>query len=157
MTIAWPTLGWDLVLALHILCVVVWVGGMFFAYAVLHPALAGLEGPSRIALQGRVMKRFFLVVWHAMPLVVLSGFAMVFGAYGGFTGVAWPIHAMTGLGLVMAAIFIFLFMRPWRRFRAAVQPARAAAAGAAIRRLIGVNLVFGIIAILMGSLGHWGW
>lgn len=40
MNVAWANVGWDLVLALHILCVVLWVGGMFFAYAVLHPALA---------------------------------------------------------------------------------------------------------------------
>jgi uncharacterized membrane protein len=156
MTIAWATFGWDLVLALHILCVVVWVGGMFFAYAVLHPALAGLDGPPRIALQGRVMKRFFLIVWHAMPLVILSGYGMLFGVYGGFKDVGWPIHAMNGLGLIMAAIFIFLFTGPWRRFRAAVQPARAATAGAAIRRLIGINLLLGFATIIFASLAHWG-
>lgn len=103
------------------------------------------------------MKRFFLIVWHAMPLVILSGYGMLFGLYGGFAGVAWPIHAMNGLGLVMGAIFVVLFTGPWRRFRVAVQPARAAAAGGAIRRLIGINLLLGVLTIVVACLARWGW
>ena len=156
MTIDWANFDWDLVVSLHIVCVVLWVGGMFFAYAVLNPALAGLEGPPRVALMGRVMRRFLLIVWHAMPLAILSGYAMLFGVFGGFHGVQWPVHAMNGLGLIMAAIFILLFTGPWRRFRVAVQPARAAAAGGAIRRLVGINLLLGLVTIILASLAHWG-
>ena len=157
MSIDWANFDWDLVVSLHIVCVVLWVGGMFFAYVVLQPALAGLEGPPRVALMGRVMRRFLLIVWHAMPLAILSGYAMLFGIYGGFKSAPWPIHAMNGIGLIMAAIFIALFTGPWRRFRAAVQPARAASAAAAMRRLVGINLVLGLVTIVMGSLAHWSW
>ena len=75
---------WDRwVLALYVLCAVVWVGGMFFAYVVLRPSRRGLEPIQRIALHTQVFRRFFLVVWHAMPLILLSGFAVLFVFYGG--------------------------------------------------------------------------
>jgi len=40
---------WGWVLAVHVLCAVLWVGGMFFAYVVLRPSLSVLEPmqPSR--------------------------------------------------------------------------------------------------------------
>ena len=31
--------------ALHLLCAVIWVGGMFFAYVVLRPSMAAIEAP----------------------------------------------------------------------------------------------------------------
>jgi uncharacterized membrane protein len=99
----------------HVLCAVVWVGGMFFAYVVLRPSLSVLEPPQRMALHGQVFRRFFLIVWHAMPLIVLTGFAMIFAVFGGMAGVRWNVHVMMLLGLVMAAIFI------WRSFSARIE------------------------------------
>jgi len=42
---------WGLVLALHILGAVVWVGGMFFALLVLRPGLSVLAPAQRLELQ----------------------------------------------------------------------------------------------------------
>jgi len=64
-----------LLLALHLLGAVVWVGGMFFALLVLRPSLAVLEPPQRLALHMQVFRRFFLIVWHAMPAVIITGYA----------------------------------------------------------------------------------
>ena len=73
---------WDWVKAVHVLCAVLWVGGMFFAYVVLRPSLSVLEPIQRIALHTQVFRRFFLVIWHAMPLILISGFGMVYGRFG---------------------------------------------------------------------------
>ena len=40
--------------ALHLLCAVLWVGGMFFAYVVLRPSLAAIDPPQRMLLHTRV-------------------------------------------------------------------------------------------------------
>ena len=69
---------WGWVLAVHVLCAVIWVGGMFFAYVVLRPSLSVLEPIQRIALHTQVFRRFFLIVWHVMPLILISGFAVLF-------------------------------------------------------------------------------
>lgn len=135
--------------ALHVLCAVVWVGGMLFAYVVLRPSLAVLEPAQRMALHGQVFRRFFLIVWHVMPLIVLTGFIMIFAVFGGMATVAWPVHLMLLLGLVMSAIFLAIFFGPYRTFRATPGPAPLEA----IRKLIGLNLVIGLATIVIAALG----
>ena len=143
---------WGWLLALHLLCAVVWVGGMFFALVVVRPSMAALEPAQRIALHNRIFRRFFLVIWHAMPLILLSGYAMVFGLYGGFQNLPWNVNAMQAIGVVMVLVFLVIFFGPWRRFRAAASTARAAEAAERIRKLIVVNLLLGLIVVVLAAL-----
>jgi uncharacterized membrane protein len=143
---------WGWVLALHVLCAVVWVGGMFFAYVVLRPSLSVLEPIQRIALHTQVFRRFFLVVWHVMPLILLSGFGVLFGFYGGPANVPWNINVMMLLGLIMSAVFLLIVFGPYARFRRTTDRATAAAAIDSIRKLIAVNLVLGIIVVIVALL-----
>jgi uncharacterized membrane protein len=138
----------DWVLAVHVLCVVIWVGGMFFAYVVLRPSLGVLEPVQRIALHTQVFRRFFLVIWHAMPLILLSGFTMLFVFDGGAANAAWNINAMMLIGLIMSAVFVLIVFGPYARFRRTTERATAAACIDRIRKLIGVNLVLGIITVV---------
>ena len=64
-----------LLFILHLLAAILWVGGMAFAMLVLRPSLAVLEPPQRLALHAQVFRRFFLMIWHAMPIAVLTGWA----------------------------------------------------------------------------------
>ena len=139
--------------AIHLLSAVVWVGGMFFAYLVLRPSLAVLEPPQRLLLHTQVFKRFFLIVWHAMPLLILTGFGMIFGFMGGMGHVAPGIHAMLALGLLMSALFLFIFFGPYKRFRRTTDRATMVGTLDSIRKLIGVNLVLGVLTIVAAVLG----
>jgi uncharacterized membrane protein len=136
----------------HILCAVIWVGGMFFALLVLRPSLGVLEPPQRLQLHSQVFRRFFLIIWHAMPLALISGYAMLLGVFGGFAGAGWSINLMQLLGLIMAALFLVVFFGPWARFRYGADPARAADG---IRRLIMVNLVLGLVTVCVAAIGRW--
>jgi uncharacterized membrane protein len=143
---------WGWVLAIHVLCAVIWVGGMFFAYVVLRPSLSVLEPIQRIALHTQVFRRFFLVIWHAMPLSLITGFAVLFGFYGGMAYVEWNVHLMLLLGLIMSAVFLLIFFGPYARFRRTTDRATAAAAIDRIRKLIAVNLVLGIVTVVVALL-----
>jgi uncharacterized membrane protein len=144
--------GLSVLKALHVLSAVLWVGGMFFAYVVLRPSLTVLDAPQRMALHGQVFRRFFLVVWHAMPVIVLTGFAMLFGYYGGMARVDWTVHVMLLLGLVMAAVFLAIWFGPYRAFRAGIDSAAVAASTDTIRKLIAVNLVLGLVIVIVAAL-----
>ena len=139
---------WSWVLAVHVLCAVIWVGGMFFAYVVLRPSLAVLEPIQRIALHTQVFRRFFLVVWHVMPLILVSGFAALFGLNGGPASAAWNINLMMLLGLIMSAVFLLIVFGPYVRFRRTTDRTIAAASIGQIRNLIMVNLVLGIVTVI---------
>lgn len=147
-------IGWNLVLAVHVLATAAWVGGMAYALLVLQPSLAVLDPAARMALLGQTGPRFFLIVWHAMPLSLLTGWAMVLGVYGGFAHIHWTINAMQAGGLVMAAVFLALFFGPWKRVRAGGGP--AVAAMASVRRLTAVNLVLGVATTAVALLWHFG-
>jgi uncharacterized membrane protein len=144
--------AWGVVLGLHILMAAVWVGGMAFMNFALRPSLAVLETGPRGLLLNQVWRRFFLIVWHAMPLSLITGYAMLFGIYGGFAGAAWNINAMHGLALIMAIIFLVVVFGPWKTFRRTTDRARAAAAASRIRTLVLADLVLGVITIVLAAL-----
>jgi uncharacterized membrane protein len=137
----------DLLLVLHVLGAVIWVGGMFFALMVLRPSLAVVAPPQRLALHRQVFRRFFLIIWHVMPIQLATGFALVFLVFGGFQGAEWNVHLMTVLGLIMAGIFVGLYFGPWAGLRRDDDLARVDR----IRRLIEVNLVLGLIVVIAAA------
>jgi uncharacterized membrane protein len=143
-------------LAVHLLGAVLWVGGMAFALGVLRPSLGVLEPPQRLALHGQVFARFFRIIWHAVPLILLTGYGMVFGVYGGFGSVNPAVHTMHLLGWIMTAVFVYVFFWPWKAMRSAMESGdRAAAAAHAdhIRKLITLNLALGLIVVLIAPFG----
>ena len=143
------SLLYGLLKAAHVLGAIVWVGGMFFAYLVLRPSLSVLEPAQRLALHGQVFRRFFLIVWHAMPVMLVTGLAIIVFVYGGMSGVRWNVHLMLLLGLVMSGVFLAIFFGPYRAFRASPGPASLDT----IRKLIGVNLVLGLLTSVIAVLG----
>ena len=52
----------------YVVAVVIWVGGMFFAYTILRPVAAAsqLEPPARLTLWAGVFAGFFPWVWSAI-------------------------------------------------------------------------------------------
>ena len=61
-------------LPIHILSAVIWVGGMVFAHFMLRPAALALEPPLRLPLFRRVFERFFPAVWVIVVLLLATGF-----------------------------------------------------------------------------------
>ena len=150
-------MGMIVALAVHVLAAVIWIGGMFFAYLVLRPALHPLEAAGRLPLWERVFSRFFLWVWLSIVALFASGPTMVSLEFGGFSTVSPYVQLMMTLGVVMVLIYLFLYFVPWRRFRAAVASANWPVAEAqikTIRRLVGTNLLLGLVTVIVGASGR---
>ncbi len=145
-------------LSLHVLAVVVWVGGLFFAYMVLRPEAASqLEPPARLALWSGVFRRFFPWVFVCIGLILITGFWMMMSYYGGFAVAGIHVHLMLGLGIVMMLIFFHVFFAPFKRLKQAVAIADWAEGGrhlAQIRVLVAVNLVLGLVTVAIASGGR---
>jgi uncharacterized membrane protein len=146
-------------LLLHLLAAVIWVGGMFFAYMALRPVAASqLEPPLRLALWAGVFGRFFPWVFAAIATLLVSGFWMVLGYYGGFAAVGLYVHIMLWLGSAMILIFLHVYFAPFRRLRRAVAGADWPAGGKAlgqIRILVGINLLLGLLVVAVASGGRY--
>ncbi len=148
---------YTLLKAIHVLSIIVWVGGMVFSQYFLRPALPLLEPPQRLALMNEVLRRFFGTVFVASLLALVSGAWMlhVSARAAGFGGlpVSWWMMAM--LGTVMVVIFLnirFMWFPNMSRQVAAQDWAAAGRTLSAIRRLVGINLMLGILTLLFTML-----
>ncbi|MDX8398798.1 MAG: CopD family protein [Gallionellaceae bacterium] len=142
---------------IHLLSIVIWVGGMFFAYIVLRPVAAEiLQPPERLQLWKQVFSRFFKWVWPASVLILLSGLYMIH-LYGGMKFVPHSVHLMLLLGLVMLLIFAYVFFAQYLRFSKLVANQDWPQAGTIllkIRKLIAFNLSLGLLTIVVAILGR---
>jgi uncharacterized membrane protein len=149
-----------LLILVHILCAVIWVGGMVFAHFMLRPAALSLEPPVRLSLFLRVLERFFPTVWVTVVLILATGFAMIVMGFGGFAAAPLYVDIMMALGIVMMLAFGHLFFGPWRRMRGALDRGDFADGGAAlnqIRMIVTFNLYLGLIVIGVAATGrYWG-
>ena len=148
-------LAFALPYTLHVLAALVWVGGMFFAWLVLRPAaVSALEGPARLKLWVEVFRRFFRWVWLAVVILAISGIGMLHMRFNGFETAPRYIQVMIGGGVAMFALFMRIQALLLPELRAAVA-AEDWAAGAGvlgrIRRMVGVNLVLGIVVVGVAS------
>ncbi|MEG1455769.1 MAG: CopD family protein, partial [Comamonas sp.] len=96
---------------IHLLAVIVWLGGMAFSHFFLRPAVQSLPPAARVPLMHNVLQRFFAAMLVTVAVVLLSGAGMVASVYHMAAQaelqfqmpLAWKV--MIALGLVMAGIF----------------------------------------------------
>jgi uncharacterized membrane protein len=147
----------------HVLSIVLWIGGMAFAHFFLRPAVAQLEASVRLRLMHDVLGRFFKAVLVVSLLTLVSGVWMlgrvakqVVQSGGSFEmPLAWTIMAV--LGVVMVAIFMHIRFVLFKRLGQAVAASDWGAGAAAmgqIRRWVSFNLGTGVL-VLFVSLMRW--
>ena len=139
----------QLLLFLHLAGVIVWVGGMFFAYFCLRPAAVRvLQPPQRLPLWVETFRPFFRIAAVAVVLILLSGFTLFFEIGFKLAPMGW--HVMMTLGLAMAGIFAYvygvLYPRLGRHCAASAWPDAAAALNA-IRRMVATNLLLALCIV----------
>lgn len=143
-----------LMLFVHLTGVIVWVGGMAFAWLFLRPAAGALAPAERLTLWVAVFQRFFMTVWVSIALIVASGLTMLLTTGFAHAPPAW--HLMLLTGTVMIAVFVSVWIGPWPALREALAVkdwARGAAALAVIRQRVAVNLALGTITVAIATLG----
>ena len=148
-------------ITLHVLAAVIWVGGMFFAYVALRPAAAAMfELPQRAPLWSRVLVRFFPWVWAAVIVLPATGYWMILWVFEGFANVKLHVHIMQATGVAMILIFLYIYFSPYPRMKRALAADDFPTAGrelGRIRRLVGLNLVLGLITIADATGGAYWW
>ena len=143
---------------LHLLSIIVWIGGMVFVHFFLRPVVAKLEPAVRLRLMHDVLGRFFQAVLAASLLTLVTGVWMlgrvakqVVQSGGSFEmPLAWTLMAV--IGIAMVAIFMHIRFVLYKRLSRAVGASDWVAGGAALeqtRNWIAVNLVLGVLVLLV--------
>lgn len=143
---------------LHILSIVVWIGGMVFAHFFLRPAVVQLEPPQRIRLMHGALQRFFAAVLVSIVIVLATGLWMigrvakesVQAGLGFNMPLDWTLMAV--LGIVMMVIFGHIRFALFKRLSKAVATSDWPSGGAAlasIRTWVSINLAIGLAIIVI--------
>ena len=146
----------------HLLSVIVWIGGMVFAQFFLRPAVAKLAASERVALMHEVLGRFFNAALGAGALAFASGGWMI----GRLTrqmaqsGVKFNLPLewmlMSLLGVVMLVILGYIRFVLYPRLTQAVTASAWPAGGAVLTRIrtwVMVNLAIGVLIVVVTLLG----
>lgn len=144
---------------IHLLAVLVWIGGMFFAYMVLRlAAVEVLQAPERLRLWDSVFRRFFNWVWGAIGLILVTGLYMIY-QYGGWLHAPLHVRYMLFMGLAMMGIYGYVFFECYVQLNMHVAKERWNDAGgvlATIRKLVALNLTLGLLTVSVAVFGTWG-
>lgn len=143
-------------LALHVMGVVVWIGGSFFVFASLPgPAVQLLQPGQHLALWQATFQRFFKWVWLSVAVVFVSGEWLAHGWLDGLNAPLY-IHVMFGIGVLLMLLFGHIYFSPYRRMRRALiagDEAEALRRLRQIRLLIGLIGVVGLLVVIIGVAG----
>ena len=146
----------------HLLSLIVWIGGMVFSHFFLRPAVSQLEPPLRLRLMHDVLGRFFRAVLAVALLAVASGVWMLGRVAkqvvqsGGSFQMPWAWSVMAALGVAMLLVFLYIRFVLYRRLTQAVAASDWPAGGAAmaqVRRWVAINLGRGSVILLVTLLG----
>ncbi len=145
-----------LAITLHVLAAIIWVGGMFFGFLAVRPALADVDTKQRARLWVGIFRRFFPWVWGCIVVLLGSGFYLASDAFDGLAHAPVFVHVMMGLGILMMLLFGHLFFAPYKRLKQAVATGDdelAKKSMAQIRSPWAVNLSLGLVVVLVAMLG----
>jgi uncharacterized membrane protein len=147
--------------ALHVLGVVLWIGGVAFVTAVLLPAVKRMREPAeRVGFFEKVEAGFARQARATTLLTGLSGFYLVYSlhAWGRFADAHyWWMHAMVlvwGVFTLMLFVLEPLLLHRWFQARAQRDPEGTFAI---IARMHWVLLAVSIITIAGAAAGSHGW
>lgn len=134
---------------LHIAAAITWLGGVSFMLFALRPAATALLAPpQRLTLIAQVLRRFFLLVWPAIAILLITGLVMMLRVGMKNAPLGW--HVMFGIGLLMFALFGHLYFGPFRRLKQAVSASNWPEGGrrvGQIATLASINLALGVVGI----------
>ncbi len=129
-----------IMLWLHYLATVMWIGGMAFNIFVLRPSMMVLEQSQRPVLGNKVLKRFIVFAWLSIAALVITGVSIATSPYG---------TALLGKHLVTSVMVLIV---AWISFVLSSRLAPFAPKPETIVLLVKTNLSLGILVLLLTAL-----
>ncbi len=157
-----PDMNVSLVLSLHLLAAIVWIGGMVFLSMVLVPVFrreGGLTGERQRVFHG-VARRFRVVVWVSVAILVLTGPILLsgrtdkLGESGAWLAILEAKLSLVGLLILLTAVHDF-WLGPLRLRRLGSSSGAAGASGGVLHDLVPwiarVALLVGLGIVVLGA------
>jgi uncharacterized membrane protein len=141
---------------LHVLSAVVWVGGMIAMRYAAHPSFVQIESPAkRLEHIAMALKNLFTIVVPFVVLLLVTAIIMIKGYSLGASDLAMTSHIKEGIWSFMA---INLFVMILRRNRAMKLLTEGDMVGAKFsleligKYMVPLNIILGVVAIFLGAI-----
>jgi uncharacterized membrane protein len=142
---------------IHVVAIIVWLGGLFLLAVVLGPTTGAMDPAARAALWHRLLSRFFAWGSTSLAVIVATGIAIVQLRFGGFSNMP-AIHRWNMIvGLPAIGLFAYARLGPWRACRRAIADRDWTSAEhnmSRIRALFGIVLALGLVASVASAAGR---
>ena len=144
----------SLIVFLHVISAIIWVGGMIAIRLAVHPALQNIEEAKvKMARTLEILRSFFSIVVIAVFLIIVTAVIMSVGMGFKGTELSGIVHVKEAIWLIMTLNFGVMMYRRNKAERAflsgAMQEAKEQLAPLA-KFMIPVNIILGIIALYLG-------
>ena len=145
-------------LTLHVLGVVIWIGGAFFVYAALPAPKADIE-PTQLDLWATGLKRFFPWLLTSSIVVFGTGETLAREWLAGLDGPLY-VHIMFAIGALALLYSLYVYLLPYRGLRRALSGGDRAGAQRRLRFIrasLGLIGAAGLIVVAVAASGPiWG-
>ena len=143
-----------LIVFIHVLGAIVWIGGMIAIRVAVHPAMQSIEDPEiRLGKTLMITERLFNLVMIFVILIVVTGLIMAI-ALGGHQGPDKAIFIFKEIiWTVMALNYTYMYVkriRAQRRFNAGDLPGAKALVANIPNLLLPINIALGLVAVWLG-------
>jgi uncharacterized membrane protein len=145
----------SVILFIHVISAVVWVGGMIAMRYAAHPSFMKIESPlKRLEHISMALKRLFFIVFPFVVLLFLSAFIMIKGYSLSSGEYASLTHIKEAIWSIMFVNLIVMMKRRSRADKALKEGDTLLAKtqlGFIGKYQVPANIILGILAISMGS------
>ncbi|WP_456429892.1 hypothetical protein [Nitratifractor sp.] len=143
-----------LIVFLHVLGAIVWIGGMIAIRVAVHPAMQSIEDPEiRLGKTLMITERLFNLVMIFVILIVVTGLIMAI-ALGGHQGPDKVIFIVKEvIWTVMAINYTYMYIkriRAQRHFNAGDLAGAKALVANIPNLLLPINIALGLVAVWLG-------
>ena len=139
-----------IIIFLHILSAVIWVGGMIAIRFAVHPSLQNIDDSKiKLGITLQIVGKLFHIVLPFIFISLITALILIIGA--GFSG--WVIHLKEAIWTLMTLNFIYMYIKRYKAVKL-FKEGNLASAKKAISilptTLLPINIVLGLMAIFFG-------
>lgn len=139
----------NIIVFLHVLSAIIWIGGMIAIRLAVHPTMQSIEEPKiKLGKTLMLVGKFFNIVMPFIALILITALALIYATNSSDTH-----NIKFAIWFVMTANFTWMYLKrakAQKLFDAGNLPEAKTTVALIPKLLLPINIVLGIIALWLG-------
>jgi len=144
----------QLIVFLHVLSAIIWVGGMIAIRVAVHPTIQSIDDPKiKLGKTLQIMRKLFNLVIPFIVLLLMTAIIMAIGLQFKGTDLYNTVLIKEGIWTVMTLNFIYMYskrLKAQKLFNNGALPKAKEQVAKIPNLLLPLNIVLGVVALYLG-------